>query len=53
MTEEQIKKLESLRHFTLASAKGIPEIMKVLAYYYPAGTKVIINKDCWSIEEEK
>lgn len=51
MDEEIISKLSHLRGETLAKAQSLPEIMDVLLKYYPKGTKVIITKDYWTVEE--
>ena len=51
MDEETIAKLSRLRENTLGNAKSIPEICSVLSMYYPNGTKLIITKDYWKVEE--
>lgn len=51
MDEETIVKLSRLREETLGNAKSIPEICSVLCMYYPKGTKLIITKDYWRVEE--
>jgi len=51
MKQETMDALSRLRHDTLANATGIHSIMEILVKYYPPGTKVIITKDYWNIEE--
>lgn len=53
MDQETIEKLTRLRRDTLAKAPGIDGIRKILCQYFPIGTKIIITKDYWTIEEEK
>ena len=50
MDTETIRALDRLRHDMIAESPGIQRIKSILVKYYPAGTKVIITKDWWKIE---
>lgn len=50
MDTETIRALDRLRHDMIAESPGMQRIKSILTKYYPAGTKVIITKDWWKIE---
>ena len=51
MDTETIRALDRLRHDMITESAGMQRIKSILTKYYPAGTKVIITKDWWKIEE--
>ena len=49
INEKEYQALDRLRFSKVAAPAH--QIQQVLLKYYPMGTKIIIDKDCWRIEK--
>ena len=49
ISEKEYRALDNLRMKKISVPAH--EIMESLAKYFPMGTKIIIDKDCWKIEK--